>query len=178
MLTAVKEPKATRGLAERRTGCTGLLALVLVFVAPAARAEELRPWMVSGAGGLAAIHETSRTGPFLGIQVHRVLWGDRLRLDAGGLAATADEGFGVLDVGIELRICSAPCTAAGYIGVGAGILSEPEFGGGSFRLDGGLEVRLSDRNVLRIGVQGGTHGGRSGPHLIAVGFGRRFGGPR
>jgi hypothetical protein len=178
MLTAVKEPKVTRELAERSTGCSGLLALVLLFIAPVAKAEGLRPWMVSGAGGLAAIHETSRTGPFLGIQVHRILWGDRLRLDAGALVAAADEGFGDLGVGIEFRLCSEPCTAAGYIGVGAGVLSEPEFGGGSFRLDGGLEVRLSERNVLRLGVQGGTHGGRSGPHLISVAFGRRFGGPR
>jgi hypothetical protein len=152
--------------------------VIVLLGCSGAHAEEVRPWMFSAEGGLAAIHRTSLEGPFIGIRLHRVLWDDRLRLDAAGLAAAADEGFGVLEVGLEFRSCRAPCGTTAYLGAGTGRISEPEFGGWASRLDGGLEVRLSERNVLRFGVQGGTHGGSAGPHHISVAFGRRFGGRR
>jgi len=154
-----------------------LACLALVMVAgQTVHAEEHRRWMFSAESGAAAMHQASFDGALFGIRLHRLLGSGLVRVDAAGMFGTADEGFGVLEAGLELRLCSAPCKAGAYIGGGAGRLSEPEFGGWAFRVNGGLELRVSERNVLRIGGQGGTHGGRSGPHLITIAFGHRFGG--
>jgi hypothetical protein len=131
--------------------------------------------MISVEGGTAEIHRPSSDGGALGLRLARVLGEGRLRLDAGLLGSGADEGFVVLDAGVEARLC-ARCTVAPFVGGGIGFLAEPEFTGAVLCLNAGLELHLGDRTVLRVGLQRATHGGRSGPHLIRAGVGYRFGG--
>ena len=93
---------------DRTTRC---LALVMV-AGQTVNAEEHRRWMFSAESGAAAMHQASFDGVFLGIRLHRLLGSGLVRVDTAGMFGTADESFAVLEAGLELRLCSAPCKAA------------------------------------------------------------------
>jgi hypothetical protein len=148
---------------------------VCLLAATACAAEDVRPWQLRLAVGAAEIHRSSSDGAGGAIQVARVSRHDVVRVAAGLGFGGADEGYAVADLGLELRLCSAGCRVAPYVGAGVGLLGESEFSGGVYRAGGGLELRVGSRNLVRVGIERGSHGGESGPHLIYVGFARRWG---
>jgi hypothetical protein len=154
------------------------LVFVLTLVSVAAEAQTLPRGLWRVEAGTAEFH-VSR-GVFVGARVARTWHNDLLRLDAGILAGSGDEGFFAVDAGPELRLCSAPCRVAPFLGVTMGVLREPRFGtAGISRAGGGVEIAVGARNLLRVGLYRGKHGsgqlsaGR-GPHIITIGYGRRL----
>jgi hypothetical protein len=106
--------------------------------------------------------------------VARLLARDILRLEGGMLLGGADEGFGILDLGAEARLCSR-CRIAPFVNAGGGFLTEPEYTGLFGRVGGGIVLRVSSADAVRAGFQRATHDGESGPHLFYVGYVRRWG---
>ena len=154
-----------------------MVAALCTITAPELRAEELKPWVVLVEGGTAEIHRSSSDGGAAGLWVGRALRQDHVRVLGGFWASSADESFVVIEVAGELRLCGVRCRVAPYIEAGVGYLGEPEFGGASFQVGGGIDVRIGTNNLLRASVRRGTHGGSSGPHALMVAFGHRFGSP-
>jgi hypothetical protein len=56
------------------------------------------------------------------------------------------------------------------VGVGLGLLTEPEFTGEIIRGTLALELEVSNRLALRVGGQLGRHGGQRGPHVLFGGL--------
>jgi hypothetical protein len=153
------------------------LAALCSISASELRAEELKPWVLLAEVGSAEIHRSSSDGGAAGLWVVRAFREDHVRVLGGFGASSADESFVVLEVAGELRLCGMRCPVAPYIEAGVGYLAEPEFGGASFQVGGGMDFRISTNNLLRASVRRGTHGGSSGPHALMVAFGHRFGSP-
>jgi len=120
--------------------------------------------------GRAEIHRASSTGAIIGLHLGR-------RADAAGIArlelgasySGADEGYVALEVGGELRPL-AKGRITPLLGVGAGVLLEPEFSGEMVRGTLALEAEVSVRVALRLGAQLGQHGGARGPNTIFIGI--------
>lgn len=154
-----------------------ILVLALVPAGAAAQTPVRNLWRVEA--GTAEFH-VSR-GAMVGARVARTWHNDLLRFDVGLLTGSGDEGFFAADAGPELRFCPARCRVAPFLGTYLGALREPRFGtSGNSRAGGGVEVRAGANNLVRVGFYYGKHGaGRlargRGPHVIAVGYGRRFG---
>ena len=161
---------------------TIVLVFVLSLVSVVAQAETPPRGLWRVEAGTAEFH-VSR-GAFAGVRVARTWHRDLLRFDVGMLTGSGDEGFFAVDAGPELRLCPARCRVVPFLGVSMGVLREPRFGtGGISRAGGGVEIAVGGRNLFRVGLYRGQHGtgqlsaGR-GPHVITIGYGRRFGAAR
>jgi hypothetical protein len=148
------------------TCVTAVLALALAGSAPA-RAEDA-PWLLGVEGGLSAIHDDDRSAGGA-LRLSRDLGGGPLRFQLGVAAAA----HGAMDLGLEWRVLRR-ARVSPFLGVGGGLMSEDEYFGPFLRATAGLEARLSDRAVLRLGAQAGTHDGQAGPHQATIGIGWRF----
>jgi hypothetical protein len=125
--------------------------------------------------GQAEIHRPSGTGAEVALRVGRRLEPSGLaRVDLGTSYSGADEGYVTLDVGLELRPLAAT-RGTPVVGVGAGLLVEPEFSGTVLRAGVALEVEVTIRTALRVGYQAAGHGGEMGPRVWFVGLERRGG---
>ena len=156
-------------IARTTASSTATLGATLLLLAPAAiHAQQYR-----GFGrlevGRAEIHRASSTGPVTGLRIgRRVGPADLARFELGATTSRADEGYLTLELGLELRLPLGP--AALFVGPGAGVLVEPEFGGSLLRVAAGLELRVAQRAALRVGFQTARHGGTPGPDLVFAGI--------
>ena len=91
------------------------------------------------------------------------------RLELGASYSGADEGYVALDVGGELRPL-AKGRFTPIVGVGVGVLGEPDLTGEMLRGTLALEVEVSVRVAIRLGAQLGQHGGARGPNTIFIGI--------
>jgi hypothetical protein len=109
------------------------------------------------------------------VRVARGWQDDRVRLDAGFMRGTADEGFTSVDAGLELRACGSACRVVPFVGVGLGGITDNVGAAPMPRLTFGVDVKLSRRHLLRAGVLRSTHGkGSTGPNGLVFGFSHRF----
>lgn len=168
--------RVTDGADSHRTGrvqITARAALALVLTLSTAAPLRLGAQQYRGFGrleaGRAEIHRPSGTAAVAALRIGRRLGaGDVARFELGATTSRADEGFLTLELGLELRLPLGP--AALFVGPGAGLLLEPEFGGPVVRVAAGVELRVTDRTALRAGAQSGRHGGTPGPNLVFVGI--------
>ncbi|MGH7673829.1 MAG: hypothetical protein ACREMV_01040 [Gemmatimonadales bacterium] len=132
--------------------------------------ESPGPWHVRFELGSAEIHSSERDGAWLGGRVGRRLDGRGVvRLDGGITWSSADEGFATLELGLELRPLPRAVVTP-VLGVGVGVLAEPEFTGEELRAFAGLDVRVGAQLTLRAAVQRAEHGGEEGPNVLFGGF--------
>jgi hypothetical protein len=157
-------------MARGAQGAVWWTAAAVVLLAAPARAQEGGPWMVRAEGGLMGIHGDDE-GPAGLLRVSReVEKGGRLAVDLG----VALSSYGSLEGGLEWRPCPG-CRVRPFLGAGAGVMAEDDFGGWLVRANAGFEVPLGPRLVARVAGQLGRHGGQQGPHLVTFGLGYRFG---
>jgi hypothetical protein len=160
----------------------GIALGLLLIAAPRAHAQDAGRWIVHADVGAAAIHRfvSAPEGAAAGVRIARAWMNDRLLLDAGVLGSSADRGFFLVDFGGELRFCGAGCRVAPFVGGAAGSLIEPIYGDSkSRRIGGGVEVRLGPKQLLRFSAYSGGHSANArGPHVITIGYVRRFGASR
>jgi hypothetical protein len=156
----------------------GPLLFLLLAVADVAAAQDVRRGAVRVEFGPAAIHGDISSGDGVHIAA-RIAYGwqdDRLRLEAGFLHGTADDGFTGADVGMELRGCPSRCRVVPWVAVALGGINDQLGAAPMARLSLGLDVKLSSNHLLRVGLLRSTHGkGFSGPNGIVFGFSRRVG---
>lgn len=117
---------------------------------------------------MSEIHDDDRSAGGA-LRLSRDLGGGPFHIQAG-IAAAA---YGAVDLGLEWRVLPR-ARVSPFLGVGGGLMGEDEYVGLFVRGTAGLEARLSERAVLRLGVQGGTHDGQPGPHQATIGIGWRF----
>lgn len=159
-----------------------LVVIGLAAAAANAQAQDARPWLIRVEAGSAEIHRfvPDPQGIIVGVRVAHIWKNDLVRVDFGVARSSADRGFFTADAGVELRLCNAGCRVAPYVGAAFGSLVEPIYGDSRMsRAGGGIEIRLSPNQLLRVGIQRGRHGRDArGPHLITVGWSHRFVNPR
>ena len=147
-----------------------------------ASAQEPPPWLVRAEVGMADHHRfvAEPRGAIAGVRFARSWSRDLLRLDIGAAGSTADEGFFVADAGVELRLCRAGCRVTPFVAGFVGTLVEPRYDySGTSRAGGGVELRLGDRQAVRVAAYRGRHDRDArGPHAMTVGYSHRIGGPR
>lgn len=150
-----------------------LLALVCLchtWLARPVSAQGGRAWHITAAVGQSDIHENRSSGFGWAAHVGRSRANARGVFAELGLAGgTSDEGFLALDGGVGIRVLPNSVISP-VLGVGAGVMGEPEYTGLFLRATGGVDVRLTSRARARLVVQRGSHGGQSGPHLATIGL--------
>ena len=148
---------------------TLLLGALAIAAAAPARAEDPPRWMLFAEGGGSRIHDDDHGGVgALGLQ--RDLGSRGLfRIQLAAAAAS----YGAIDLGVEAHLW-ARARVSPFLGAGAGLMSEEDYGDSYYRARAGVEVKLSGNAVVRLAVQAGTHDGQAGPHSATVGFGWRF----
>lgn len=155
------------------------LSIAVCMAAPAG-AQPVAPWLVRVEAGSATIHRfvAEPSGPLAGVRLARGWQDDRVRFDVGLTKSAADRGFVLIDGAFEVRLCRSTCRVTPFAHVAAGPLIEPGYGHSrSFRAGGGVEVMLRRDDLVRFTIARGVHGRDArGPHLISVGYSRRFGG--
>lgn len=154
-----------RSLASGRTELR-LLLLLLLPLAPASARAQSSPWSMGVEFGHAVVHRSTGTGVLVGLRLNRSLPGiDHVRLATRAYASPADESFLVLDAGAEL----APLPRARVrplLGLGAGLLVEPEYVGPVLSGTAGVQAQLSRSVTFGVHLQRGRHGGERGPDLL------------
>lgn len=126
--------------------------------------------------GQAEIHRPSSTGGVVALRLGRRLERSGVaRLDLGASFSGADEGYLTVEGEVELRPLAARRMTP-VVGVGAGLLAEPEFSGAVLRAALAVEAELTMRTAMRVGYQVAGHGGERGPHVWFAGMEVR-GGP-
>ena len=146
----------------------GLAVLLVAALASPIRAQG-RVTVLRAEIGSSEMHD-GNSGASGGLYVGRSLDDrDRVRLQLGAFGGPA---YAALDLGLELRLRAGPVNL--FVGGGAGLLGEEDYGGAFVRAGGGADIALSERVTARATAQAGTHDGQSGPHLIAVGIEYRF----
>jgi len=120
--------------------------------------------------GQAEIHRASSKGAAIGLRLGRRV-GARgiVRFELGAAYSRADAGYGVFEIGAEVRPF-AKIGVTPVAGVGAGYLVEPAFRGEMLRGTLALEVEVTQRAALRLGVHVAQHGSERGPHTLFVGI--------
>lgn len=155
-----------------------MTAVIVVVTANAAAAQDERRGIVRVEFGTAAIHGSLSRGDGVHVagRIARGWQDDRIRLEAGILHGTADEGFTGADVGMELRGCPRSCRVVPWLAVALGGINDRLGAAPMARLSVGVDVRLSTNHLLRAGLLRSTHGkGSPGPNGMIVGFTRRIG---
>jgi hypothetical protein len=148
----------------------GLMMGAVVLVANPLRAQETKPWTMRMESSLMQIHSDDRA-PAGALRLSRALGADGATAVDVGLSAS---GYLSLDAGIERRLCTR-CRIQPFLGGGIGLLGEDGYTGWMVRGTAGLEAPLGSGWVGRVSGQLGSHGGQSGPHMVTIGLGRRFG---
>ena len=142
-------------------------------------AQVVPPWVVRVEGGMADHHKfvEQPRGAIAGVRIARVWARDLVRLDFGAAASTADEGFFMADVGLELRLCRAGCRVTPFVGAFVGSLVEPTYDySRASRAGGGVDIQLGTRHAVRVALFRGRHDRDArGPHAFVIGYARRFG---
>lgn len=140
------------------------MAACSVSAATTGRAQDGPRSFLRVEAGRADIHRSSSTGVMFTLRLaRRIDRGGIARLEVGASYSAADEGYLTLEMGGELRpFTSGPLTPV--VGVGIGLLTEPEFTGELVRGTLALEIQVSPRTAVRLGAQVGQHGGARGPN--------------
>lgn len=151
-----------------------LLCVLSLLAAVGADAQRVEAqWQLGG--GIASIHSGNRTGAFVSGGLLRSLDDPgRLRLGGHASISTADEGYITLQLDVQIHpVPSAQVSP--FVGVLAGVLGEPEYGGGVLTGIAGIVVPLSPTRGIRIAGGLASHGDTPGPNflLVALEFGRR-----
>ncbi len=147
-----------------------LLAFARLLIPNLLLGQQDRRSFVRIEAGRAEIHDPSSSGAAVALHLGRKA--DRegvVRWDLGASYSAADEGYFTLEFGAEVRPF-AHAFITPVVGVGAGLLTEPEFTGQIIRATLALEAELSEVLALRLGGQIGGHGGERGPHLVFGGL--------
>jgi hypothetical protein len=147
---------------------TLLLGLTALGAGAPARAAEPR-WTLWAEGGGTRIHDDDQEGVGA-LRVQRDLDSRGVFRVQTGLVLSL---YGALDVGVEAHPWPRSRVSP-FVGAGAGLMDEEDYGGAFFRGTAGLQVVLSRSVVLRGALQAGTHDGQAGPHLATIGVGWRF----
>jgi hypothetical protein len=155
-----------------------IVAAIVLAAASVAEAQDTHRGVVRVEFGNAAIHGRLSRGDGVHIAA-RLAYGwqdDRIRLEAGIIRGTADDGFTGADVGMELRGCPRACRVVPWLAVALGGINDRLGAAPMARLSLGLDVKLSTNHLLRVGLLRSTHGkGSSGPNGLVLGFSRRIG---
>lgn len=162
----------------RRWKGMGCAAVCLAATAAGLEAQTARRWSFRVEAGRAEIHrETSTGGIYAGAFSREIVRSGIIRLEGGLTLSGADEGFGALSVGVELRpLPDARITPYGK--ANAGVMWEPEYGGSIYTATLGLFLRVGDRTRILGAITRGTHGATYGPHSFSFGLERGFGSSR
>ncbi len=155
----------------------GFYLVLLYFILPQdfLFAQEVLPWTLRAEFGGSEIHHPQHDGYAFAFRVSRTLeHSGKLCAEGSIVTGSADEGFLYFDSGLEFKpfpnLLFSP-----FIGAGIGLLAEPEYFGEILRISAGTDINLGPRIAFRLNMQRGRHGGMSGPHLITIGLGIRFG---
>jgi len=147
------------------------LGLFAALIADTQRVEA--QWHIGG--GIASIHSSSKTGVFF---AGGILWPldapGRFRLGGDVSLGTADQGYTTLQ--LDAQIHPVPSVRVSpFVGVQAGLLGEPEFGGAVLTGIAGIVVPLRPNRGIRIAGGWANHGDTPGPNflLVALEFGGR-----
>lgn len=120
-------------------------------------------------GGAGTIHSAD-DGVALEVGLRRAL-DDGGAVHAGGIAVfgNAGEGFASVQAAVDLRP-HPRAVLAPFLGVRAGVLTEPDFTGAVVGGVIGLAPRLDGRLRLRLSAGWYRHDGGSGPRLLLLGL--------
>jgi hypothetical protein len=153
----------------RSLSTAGLVLGAVFFPTSPLRAQEAGPWALRLEGAVMRIHDDD-TLPAGALRLSRALGSGGTSVEIGLTASS----YVSADVSLEQRLCRS-CRVAPFIGVGAGFMGEDGYTGLMVRGTAGIEAALGQDWFARVSGQFGRHDGQSGPHQLAIGFGRRFG---
>ena len=145
-----------------------LLALMVVFTASAATAEDRR-WFAQFQAGRATLHEWDPGGAWYEGRFGRSFSGRVLSADLGMVLSGAAEDYASLTAGFEVLPFPRGVLSP-FARVEAGVMWEPEYGGYIAAAGGGLALRLNDRLSLRGSATWGLHGDVEGPVVYSGGL--------
>jgi hypothetical protein len=149
---------------------TAVLASAVLLIPDLLFGQQQRRGFWRIEAGRADIHRASSTGMVAALRLGRRADSlGVLRIDLGASYSGADEGYLTVEFGAEVRPL-ARARVTPVLGVGVGLLSEPEFTGEIVRGTLALEVEVASGVAVRLGGQLGRHGGQRGPNVLFGGL--------